>query len=1123
MSRTIDREGVCAIRSVVRWASIKFRAISWCLLATLLMPATGFAQFSASIQGTVEDPSGARVAGAEIKLLSADTNFSEAIRSDDSGSFRFLTLAPGAYQVTATAAGFSKYEVKLTLTTGQNLNVPISFSVSSTTNTVEVTGQLPVLDTAETRNQQTIEAAELTTLPLLNQNMTSLVTLAPGVKGLGLNALGGSANTDNYNWAVGVDANANGQSANANMWVIDGLDVTDNIRPGQVDLLPNPETIQEATTAVNTYNVEYGRGSSVVFSMTTKSGSNQFHGAASDYFNYQNFWAGTEFVQKYSPFHGNNGTGSVGGPILAKHQLYFFFSYGLLRSVSSFSGGTTWEDPAFVNWAQATFPNTVGTKIVGSYLSTNGATVGVAETALQDFGAGNCDGSTAATSIPCSTPVLDNGAFSANSSKNGSMYSGRIDKNWANDRLYVSFNHMSATTGSPNVRPAFTSQSTNFTSEIQANYTHIFSPTTVNEASFAYFHPDGNSLYTGDFSVPTIYMGDEGAGYGVGWADGEYLQKTKTWREVLTHVSGTHTLKFGYDGWHGTDVALFANESDIATFYFSNILDLVQDRSYDESNLAYNGRTGAPAKYNYGYANTIAGVYAQDTWQAKPNLTVTYGLRWDNFGNAYPMSGTSLANFIPGTGSTFAERIANGANVSRNSVLNQSMWKIWSPRVGLSWDPSRRGTWVIRAGFGTYHDMPTLGNQENGVRGNPPAFAFPTFFGPASGGAYGTTAAPIFALGSSKTVPTFPFPAFQASGLTPQGGYVGQQVSIAGVDPNLTAPTNFNYSVTVEHQLPGNLVATIGYSGVHGHNLLANYGDVGNTTFSNNVNFLPGNLITNLGTPTGLNSSFGVINDEFNAARSTYNALIVDLRGRATHRLTFDVSYTRSASRDDTGIGTNGYPSVYNANGNVLISPYMGPSNWDAPSRVSGFLHYDIPGLPTSHGVISRFTNGWSLNATNSIQTGTPFTVVNYLPFDLTSYQQFAAGNGPYTGGDYNADGNNFDLPDVASYHYSTSRSAYLNGIFTPGQFTAPTTLPSEGNEKVNQFRSPSFWDTDASLLKDIQFRERFRLELRFEFLNVFNHVNLLNVQNSMTAGNFGAATGQAQPRHLQVGARFTF
>jgi hypothetical protein len=186
-------------------------------------------------------------------------------------------------------------------------------------------------------------------------------------------------------------------------------------------------------------------------------------------------------------------------------------------------------------------------------------------------------------------------------------------------------------------------------------------------------------------------------------------------------------------------------------------------------------------------------------------------------------------------------------------------------------------------------------------------------------------------------------------------------------------------------------------------------------------------------------------------------------------------------------------------------------------------LHYTIPGTSSSRGLASRLLNGWSINVLNAIQTGTPFTVFTSVPFDLASYQQFAGGGGPYTGGDFNADGNNYDFPDVSTYHYSNSRSAYLSGIFTTGQFTVPTTLPSEGNEKTNQFRNPGFWNTDASVSKEIKLAESVSLQLRFEFLNVFNHANLLGVDGNMADGTFGRVTSQTNPRYLQIGARIIF
>lgn len=475
------------------------------------------------------------------------------------------------------------------------------------------------------------------------------------------------------------------------------------------------------------------------------------------------------------------------------------------------------------------------------------------------------------------------------------------------------------------------------------------------------------------------------------------------------------------------------------------------------------------------------------------------------------MKGTELANFTPGTGSTFDQQIANGKLQVGDRVLAHRLWKTWSPRVGVAWSPGSDGDWVVRGGFGLYHDMPTLGNLENGIRLNPPSFAVPTFFS----GSGSQTAPPIFGLGTSKSTPQgYPYPAFPAGTFNSAGGYVGQQVGIGGVDPNLTSPTNFNYSVTVERKLPGNLVASTGYTGVHGRNLIADYGSVGSTTFALNVNTFAGDLIQhNSSVPTGLNPNFGSIQDEFNAATSNYNAFVADLRGRGIRGLTFDISYTRSRATDDS----QNYPSHLN------LSQYTGPASWDAPNRISAMLHYAIPGISSTRGFASRVLNGWSINLLNAVQSGTPFTVFTNRPFDLASYQQFAAGLGPYTGGDYNADGNNYDFPNVSTYGYSNSRSSYLKGIFASGQFTVPATLPAEGNEKTNQFRNPGFWNTDASISKETKLAESVSLQLRFEFLNVFNHANLLAVDGNMADGTFGRVTSQANPRYLQIGARFIF
>src|SRR5436190_815277 len=169
----------------------------------------------------------------------------------------------------------------------------------------------------------------------------------------------------------------------SNMYVVDGLDITSGIRQGVLNLTPNPESIQETSVQVNTYSSEYSRATGVQEVMTTKSGSDQFHGVAEDFFYYQNMFATTHFsAPKYLPFHGNNMSFAIGGPIIPHHQFFFYFAVEPLRS-SAATGGATINspDPQFAAWAQQNYPATFGTKILNTYAPTGLAGSAVSTTA----------------------------------------------------------------------------------------------------------------------------------------------------------------------------------------------------------------------------------------------------------------------------------------------------------------------------------------------------------------------------------------------------------------------------------------------------------------------------------------------------------------------------------------------------------------------------------------------------------------------------------------------------------------------------------------------------------------------------------------------------------------------
>jgi hypothetical protein len=1075
-------------------------------LAYLCLTSVCHAQFNGNIEGSVQDSTGAIIPHASVSLVNTGTQISQSTTADASGNYRFISLAPGQYKITASAKGFSGTSIILTLETHQNLNVPIQLAVGAASQTVRVNSSGPILNTAESRNEMTLGTQEIETLPLQGRNMISLVVTAPGVEGLGVTA-GGSPGSapDNFSTETQTDASANGAGSVGNMYIVDGLDITSDIRPGVLNLTPNPDTIQEASIQTNTYSVDYGRASSIEMVMTTKSGTDVFHGNASDYFTNQYLWAGTEFVHNYAPFHANNISASLGGPLVPHHQAFFFGSVEPLLSLASTGNfTTTFEDPAFTAFAEKNYPTTLGTKLLETYKPTAATVTGVSQTAAQMFPT-TC-GTPATDNLPCDTPVLDTGVFNASNYRNGLQWNTRIDKYFKNDRIYGNFFRTTLNTGGPAIRPAFATTNTFNTNSVQVNETHTFSANTLNESYFGFLRVQGISPASGLFDVPVVNVTGVGQGFGDGFALGNFIQQNYHWRDVLTHIQGAHTLKFGYDGEHGTDLALFAPVYAQPNFQFNNLLNLVQDKPFTESGLAYDPLTGQPAKGQYEYAISTAGLFVADTWKVNNRLTLNYGLRWDDYGNPYPLSGTVLANFYPGAGLTTNQTIANGSEIQKSHVFNHSLTNVFSPRFGVAWDPTGRGVWAIHGGFGIYHNWPTLGNDENGLKGNPPGWIVPTFFA-------GGTTAPIFASGTQNTYPFgFPYPHLPSTTLDSKGGLANAQLNVGGIDANLTPDSSYIYTVEAQHALNSNIVASVGYSGSVSTNIINGNNNVTTTSYGRDINNFPGNLIVdyNNDVPTRLNHSFGAITYAFNQAKSHYNALIFAANGKFGKSGYFNASYTFSSSQDNAGI----YPLPY--------SLMMGPSPWDAPNRLSLTANYEIPGFSQGKGPLGHATNGWAISDITILQSGLPFTVFTNAPFQpvLNSNGQpiaYASGSG-----DYNADGYNYDFPNVSSYSTPTGRQSYLHGIFSKTNFPVPA-FGLEGNELSNRFRGPGYADSDITILKNTVLTQRFNFEFRFDIFDVFNRPNLTNMDSNLPDGTFGQATSQKNPRWIQIGANLTF
>jgi len=1072
-----------------------------------------FAQFSAGVQGVVQDPTGAVIPKATVTLVDTATNVSRSTTSGQDGSYRFVSLAPGSYSISVTQPGFATLTEKFELLTDQTLNVPVSMKVSSQSEHITVTSQEPLMNTAETRTQLTLTNQAVDSLPLQGRNLINLVTLAPGVTGTGT-AAGGSpgSSVDNFSTELQVDASANGRGSVGNLYIVDGLDVTSFIRPGVLNLTPNPDAVQETSIQTNTFSVEYGRASSIQMAMTTKSGTDTYHGLASLYYNSQQLWAGTEFIHDYSPFHTTNVSAAIGGPIIPNHQFFGFFSIEPFRQLSSGGSLVTIEDPLLTSWAQQNYPNTVGTKLLSTYLPSNAHPTGVSATAGQVFPT-TC-GTPATGDIPCDLPVFDNALFSSTSYRHAYQYNVRIDKYFNKDRLYGTYFQGNLTTGSGSVRPDFATTSVYHTKSVQVNETHTFSRNTVNEGIFGYLNIEGISPASGLFTVPSVNVSGLGVGFGDGFALGDFIQHSYHWRDVLHHLHGAHSFDFGYEGWTGRDIVYFQGPYSLPTFSYNNIFDLIQDAPHSESGLAYDPLSGKPAPGNYFFDEVTGGFFGQDRWKVNKKLTINYGLRFDDFGNPQPIMGQILSNFHYGAGTTMDQQIANGFYQQAKQEFNHSI-TAWSPRFGIAWDITGDATWVLRGGFGVYHDWLTLGNAENNLKGNPPGWITPTFFA-------ATATPPVLSFGTSNSYPFgFTYPPLPAGSLDSHGGLVGAQLTVGGNDSNLKAANTFIYTATLERSLGRNLVGSVGYIGQKSNNLVIGSSQTDQTSYGIDINRFSGDLIQcKCLVPTRLNPSFGQINFATNGAESEYNAIYVAIQGRIGSRSYFNASYTHGAAYNDSGIDTHIYATPYPTPTN--IHQYWGPASADVRNRMSLSWSYEFPNVTSDSGFVRQLANGWNLSGTTILQSGTPFSVYTTAPFNPISdssgnFVAYAPGSG-----DFNADGDNFDFPDVSSYSMSHSRKSYLNGALNPANFPNPP-FGSEGNQNVNQFRNPGFSEVNAALSKDFAITERWRLQMRAEAYNFFNRVNLEAVDPNMADGSFGKSTSQLEPRWFQFGARLVF
>ncbi len=1086
------------------------------LVLALLATSHGFAQFSGGVQGTVRDQSGAVLTHAVITLVNTATQEMHRMSTDATGGYHFVSLSPGSYTITVDCPGFNRNVTPVVLSTGENRDVPLTLVIASVATRIEVTTEAPTLDTAETRQQLTLETQTVRDLPLAGNSVFTLMDLAPGVVGTN-----GTANNYNPEYFTGVSAN--GRSPYGNGFSVDGVNTGSNITNGTSNVMINPDAVEEVSIQTNTFTAEQGRGSSMQIAITTKSGSNTFHGTGNYLFTDQHLLAKQSLpsVTKYAPFLNQDFGGTLGGPIL-KNRTFFFASVDRLASKTSNSSVQTYEAPEFVAWAEQKFPNSTGTKMFQQYPVKGPVETNVQSTA-RDLFPSDC-GPGSSTGIDCDLPVLVQGTWNTSPFRNGLQYIFRGDQILkSNDRFYGSYTHSENYGQSLAPRPAFDASNSYLTNAFQVDWTHTFSAALLNELSFSGNNLKGVNSSGGLYRIPWMginYSLNEGAGGG-----NTFTQHNYTFNDVVIWSKNNHIFKFGGSYYWGNDTSLDPWDNNRPNYYFNSILDFVQDRIYSGGYGAYDPLTGSPKKYQYGAKLNTESLFAQDEWKVRPHFHLTLSIRWDDYGNPQGILGMKMTNIFVAPGSTVDEQFATAAvRQTGESEFPGRMKNNFSPRVGFAWSPRHDDEANIHGGIGLYNDWVTLGETVDRVNSNPPNYVFNNFgvtlpIKPPSTPQVGTT---------DNYPYGFSMPTLAANTLDANGGIQGLQSSVGGLDPHLHTPRTLNYIFGIEQLLPGKVVLDLSYNGSH------TWGGLVGTDYNRKPQdlFLNGNLHR-------LNSSFGQMSYITNFDSIVYNAGVFSLKRNFSQRGTIQGSYTWGHDSDcyDGGERSTGYEGVADPRD---LCARRGDSNFDVRNRVSASGVYRLP-TPFGSNLLARHVlGGWEIGSTYIWQTGTPYGMYTNAQFD-----PIRDSSGKVTGlksdsGDFNADGFQEDYPNQkAGLPLVYSRSHFIHSNYgkpvysysgkpdgTGADFWQPT-AGFEGNGTRGHFRNQPLLDMDASLIKNnklTRIGENWNLQFKAEFFNVLNRVNLGGINNNVTDPNFGKILGQGlSPRWVQLGGHLQF
>jgi len=1059
-----------------------------------------------TILGSVVDPSNAPVPGCKITVKDLQAGTSKEFTTNSNGNYVVSYLLPGRYQVSAEAPSFRRaVQQEVILNVDQKAEVNFKLEVGAVSETVEVNATAPLLQTQSVEQAQVITTKQMQELPLDVRDFGQLATLQTGTV-LGTGGLGNSYGPDNPQ-ATGGAVNVNGLGQDANNWQLDGVSNNEAFF-SIISVSPSLDAIQEFKVTSNNYSAEFGRAGGANVQVQLKSGSNQFHGGAFEFFRNDKLDANTFFNNQSDvaklPYHQNQYGAFLGGPI-RKNKTFFFTDFEVLTIRQSNTSIATLPTPLqrqgiFTEPGQATIYN----PFTGQPFPNNTIPADLlnptSEKIIALMPAPNIPGAGLANNyIGASDLQHDRGTFDV-----------RVDENFSEkDQFFARYSYLQtnwlqpsvfgAGLGDTNATTAFTRNQNGLVSEI-----HTFSPTTINEARVGinrvrtdWDATDASLDTANEVGIPGIndfcgYCGGLPTITITGFSSVGHTAFAPTrrhdtiWQFIdnVTLIRGKHSLKFGAEV-DKIDANLFQTANPVGEFDFNQ--NMTSSAGTGGNGMAsfligyYDFAGRAALQITPSARQTQSFFFAQDDYRVTRNLTLNLGLRYE----IYPPptdQHNRISNFDLANGDILLACTAISCNGGiKTQYLNLA------PRIGFAYTPGG-GRTTIRAGAGITYFQAGFGGQLGTLNDN---FPFVTGQGLTPPNIY--TPGPSISQGLPALPPVEQRPGAPNGYLIPTGGASSGGFSSVFYVPSSDNMTRvYQWSFGIQHQLRPSLL------------LEANYvANVQNYVFLN----IPGNVPLPGSNPGltlqerrpyyGVSPDLAVFTERMHAGWGDYNSLQLKAEKRYANGLSALLGFTWSKTLSE------GVQSPVNPFGYMVKEP---ASN-DTPFRFFASYVYELPfGRAKQFGsnwnkTVDAFLGGWQVSGITNYQTGLPFTPT------ITS----------------NLDNGQGNQPDRICSGSVPNQS--INLWFNPSCFVA-STVNVFGNSGYNILRGPSFWNWDITVGKNFPFGETRRVEFRADLLNAFNQVAFGNPNTQVDvpgAGTITSTVTNTNPRLIQFGLKLYF